>query len=142
MTDWERAKTLLTGEITCVLVKGDSTLVSTKRGIAPMIDWLGEGQRLAGFAAADRIVGKAAAMLFVKAGLSAVYAEVLSEPGKAYLEKRGIPVTYGVLTPAIINRAGDGPCPMEAAVAGIDDPEEGLLALSAKLAALRGKKSS
>ncbi len=142
MTDWERAKTLLAGETTCVLVKGDSTLVSTKRGIAPMIDWLGQGQTLAGFAVADRIVGKAAAMLFVKAGLSAVYAEVLSEPGKAYLERRGIPVTYGVLTPAIINRAGDGPCPMEAAVADIDDPEEGCLTLSAKLAALRGKKSS
>lgn len=142
MTDLERAKELLTGETTCVLVKGDAALVSTKRGIAPMIDWLQEGLTLAGFAVADRIVGKAAAMLFVKAGLSAVYAEVVSERGKAYLEKRGIPVTYGVVTPDIINRAGNGPCPMEAAVAAIDDPEEGFLALSAKVAALRGARSS
>ena len=38
---------------------------------------------------------------------------------------------------AIVNRAGDGPCPIESAVADIDDPQEALVAVRQKLADLR-----
>ena len=130
-------KELLTGKTTCVLKKGDIILTSEYSGIRPMLEWLGEGRDLEGYAVADKIVGKAAAMLFVKAGLSSVYAEVLSIPGKNYLEARGIPVAYGTLTERIINRDGNGLCPMEQTVLNIDDAEEGYLALKAKSEELR-----
>ena len=128
---------LLTGKTTCVLSNGTTILKSEYSGIRPMLEWISEGRELKGFAVADKIVGKAAAMLFVKAKLASVYAEVLSVPGKKYLEAHGIPVTYGTLTDRIINRKGDGLCPMEQTVLNIDDAEEGYLALKAKSEELR-----
>ena len=61
--------------------------------------------------AADRIVGKAAALLYVMMGVKGVFAEVLSESALAVLNKHGVHAEYSVLTPNIINRAGDGLCP-------------------------------
>ena len=83
------ARDYLTGSVSCVLKKGEELLLSEKSGIRPMLDWIGEGRALRDFDAADKIVGKAAAMLFVKAGIRSVYAAVLSRPGKEYLEKHG-----------------------------------------------------
>ncbi len=123
MTNIEKAKLLLVSESTCVLVREDTTYVSNLRGIAPMIDYLSNGVDLKGFSAADRIVGKAAAMLFVKAGIKEVYAEVLSVKGKEFLEQNGINVTYETLTDKIINRTKTDICPMEKTVDKINDVE-------------------
>ena len=80
MIDAIRAKTLLhEANHTCVLCRGDVTHVSDRIGIAPMMEFLDAGLELRGFCAADRIVGKAAALLFVLAGVCAVYADVMSE---------------------------------------------------------------
>ena len=131
------AKDYLTGSVSCVLKRGDELLLSQQSGIRPMLDWIGEGRDLQGFDAADKIVGKAAAMLFVKAGIRAVYAAVLSRPGKEYLERHGIAVTYDTLTERIINRRGDGLCPMEETVLHIHAAEEGYAALVKKAEELR-----
>lgn len=130
-------KDFLTEKTTCVLAKGESVLTSESAGIRPMLDWIGEGRDLRGFSAADRIVGKAAAMLFVYAGITNVYAEVLSLPGKKYLEEHGITIGFGTLTERIINRRGDGLCPMEETVLNIDDASEAYKALKAKAEALK-----
>lgn len=133
-------KEYLHGAVTCVAVHGDIILTSQKTSIQPMMGWLSEQRNLHSFQIADKIVGKAAAMLFVKAGISSVYAEVLSFPAKEYLEAHGIPVTCRTLTERIINRTGTGICPMEAAVLDIDDAEEGYRALQETLAKLRQAK--
>ncbi len=44
------------------------------------MEWLGSGMDFRGCAAADKIVGKASAMLFVLAGVKAVYACTSHEP--------------------------------------------------------------
>ena len=49
-------------------------ITSDKRGVAPMLDFLREGKRFVGYSAADRVVGKSAAMLFIKAGIKEIYA--------------------------------------------------------------------
>lgn len=124
MTDLERAKALLADDptLTCVFCRNGETLTSQKRGIAPPMDFLDADRDLRGFSVADRIVGRAAALLFVLAGVKEVHAEVLGEGALGVLNESGIPVTYGTLTPCVINRRGDGPCPMERAVEAIDDP--------------------
>lgn len=137
-TDLIRATEKLAGH-SIVLCHGQKMLISDGRGIAPMVDWLAEGRELRGFSAADAVVGKAAAMLFVYAGVVAVYAQVLSQAGKDYLEKYGIPVRYGTLTGYIRNRTGDGICPMEQTVALLDVPKEGYDALVRRLSELRGQ---
>ena len=139
MTDLERAKELLTGSANCVLVKGDITYISRKRGIAPMLDFLGAGVPLDGFSAADRIVGKAAAMLFVRAGVVSVYGEVMSRSGADFLEACGVDCSWGELAEVIINREGTGMCPMEQTVLEMNDYHGAFCALSAKRALLRRK---
>lgn len=134
-------KTLLKGKTTCVLVKGECVFTSESTGIRPMLDWIGEGRDLRGFEAADRIVGKAAATLFVYAGVKNVYAEVLSEPGRRYLEENGIAVRWEALTERIVNRRGDGLCPMEETVMDIIDASEAYRALKAKAEELAGSKN-
>ncbi len=139
MTDLVRAKNALSGH-TIALVRGETVLTSDKRGIAPMLDFLEQGQKLSGFCVADVVVGKAAAMLFVKAGITAVHAVLLSEAGKEFLEKSGVAVSYDKLTSRILNRSGEDVCPMEKTVANIDGVEEGYLALKRKAAELSARR--
>ncbi len=105
-----------------------------------MMKFIGKGKDLKGYSAADMIVGKAAAMLFVKAGICAVHGKVMSEAASEYLEAHHIPHSYDKLTEQIINRTGDNICPMEAAVANISDPEEGYNALFNKIQEMRKKQ--
>lgn len=83
----------------------------------------------------DSIVGKAAALLMVCGGARSVKAGVLSEGGKCVLEEHGVPYGYDVLVPNIINRRGDGICPMEE-VAKDCDTSNIVAAIGRKLAEL------
>ena len=141
MTDLENAKANLDGHSICLCRDGE-IITDDGRGISPMMRFLTEGKDLEGYAAADFIVGKAAAMLFAKAGVSAVYGKVMSGSAKAFLEAHSIPCEWETLTEKIINRAGTGICPMEQTVAGIDDVEEACSALAEKLSEMRRMSGS
>ncbi len=136
MTDIELAKAHLDGHSICLCRDGEY-FTDDGRGISPMIRLIEEGRDLHGYAVADIIVGKAAAMLFIKAGIHEVYGEVMSRAGYDCLQQHDIPCAYGKLTEKIINRKGDGICPMEQTVALIDDPEEGTIALQQRMMELR-----
>ena len=144
MRDLDRAKKMLAEQptITCVVCGGELLYVSEKRGIAPMMDFLDAGYDMQGFSAADRIVGRAAAMLFVMAGVSHVYAEVMSEGAFSLLRANGIDASYGTLTPFIINRKGDGQCPMEDAVRDINDPAQARAAIRQTMQRLKERGGS
>lgn len=121
--DLQIAKNNLSGHTICLCKNGDC-LYSEKRGIAPMMDFIASGANLAGYSVADIVVGKAAALLFVKCGIKNVFAKTLSENGKKILERYGIDYKYETLAEKIINRSRTDICPMEKAVANTDDPEE------------------
>lgn len=138
MTDLERAVALLhEGDHSVVLVRGDDVLVSDDRGVAPLVGWVDSGDDLSGFSAADRVVGRAAALLYVLLGVEAVHGDVMARGAMDVLSAHGITASHGTLAEQIVNRAGTGPCPMEAATAGIDEPSEALRAIKAKQAELR-----
>lgn len=125
MTDLDRAiECLKTEHHTCVLCKGEQILCSDRTGIAPMTEYLKEKTDLSGFSAADKIVGKAAAFLFVLAGVRNVYAEVMTTEAKNYLTGQGIKAICEIETDRIVNRKKTGICPMEQAVEGCTDPQE------------------
>lgn len=124
---------------TIALCKGENIITSDKKGISPMIGFIDDGADLRGYSAADLVVGKTAAMLFVKAGIKEVSAKNLSKSGKEYLEKHGITVKYGVLTDKILNRSGDGICPMECAVSDTENFDEGYRLIKEKLEILMTK---
>lgn len=118
---------------TCVLCKGDLYYTADTRGIAPMMQFLEKRIDLVGFSVADRVVGRAAAMLFALAGIREVWADVISCGALEFFSKNQIAVEYGTLTERIINRSGDGFCPMETAVMGIDEPQEAYRILMQKM---------
>jgi len=124
MTDIERAKTLLAdNDYTCVLCKGNVTHTSNVNGIYPLIKFLSEDTDLKGFSAADKIVGKGAAMLFALAGVKEVFSNVMSEPAIGVFSANNILYSYNTVTKHINNRAGTGLCPIENTVMEIDNPQ-------------------
>lgn len=147
MNDWERAKSVLAKDdsLGCVAVRTDADgrtemLTGTGRGVRPLLVWLAEGRSLVGFSAADRVVGKGAALLYARLGVKAVWARTMSEAGLAALRSNGIEAAYGMLVPVILNRRRDGMCPIERAVEHIDDPvaaEPAIRAAVARLMAAR-----
>ena len=136
MKDITKAKTILESGYTCVLVKGKMSLTSKRNGIVPMVKFLNDGIGLEGFSVADKIVGKAVAMLFVLAKVEEVYAEVLSKTAISVLEANGISYSYKILTDNIINRQGTGLCPMEETVKDIFDCKQAYEKIKVKLASL------
>lgn len=136
MRDLDTAKRNLDGHSIC-LCKDSTILTDDSRGIAPMMKLIAAGTDLRGYSAADLIVGKAAAMLFVKAGIVSVFGRVMSEAALHYLEQHGISAEYDTLTGKIINRLGTDICPMEKTVAVINDAEQGYEALKQKIAELK-----
>ena len=128
MTDIEIAKENLHGHSICLCRNGEY-FTDDGRGISPMMKFIAENRDLAGYSVADVIVGKAAAMLFVKAGISEVYGETMSRTGAEFLKMHNIPFSYGTMTEKIINRVGTDICPMEKTVADISDAREAYAAL-------------
>ena len=133
-TNLQKARDLLeTGEYTCVLRLNDAVYTATERGVKPLLSWLDSGLDLQGFSAADRVVGRATAFLYCLLGVKEVYARVMSCPAAEVLKANGIAAEAGQLVDGIINRRGTGPCPFEAAVMDIHDPQEALAAIRKKM---------
>ena len=141
MTDLELAKEALAGH-TIALCRNGDVITSDKRGVAPMVDFIREGRDLDGYSAADLVVGRAAAMLFISAEIRELHAKVLSSGAKALLDDHGISVSFDTLTEQIVNREGTGPCPMERAVSGTDDIREGVSLIGDTLDRLRAKNQN
>ncbi len=136
ITTIKKAKRALKKEnASAVLINKEQNITETShlKGIKPILEWLKDERGiLNGAFVADKIVGKAAAMLMVKGGVKKVYAEVLSRPGAKILKCAKIPYSYGKLVDKIINRDGTDICPMEKTVEGIDDIEKAYEALIEK----------
>ena len=138
-TEFERAWALLQEEgYTCVLCKEEQVFTSRMRGVKPLLSWYDQGLDVKGFSVADKVVGKAAAFLYVLLGVGEVYAQVMSRPAKMVLDTYGIPNGCEEEVDAIRNRTNTGYCPMETAVWNIADPEEALTAIRQKVKELNG----
>lgn len=125
------------GQAACVVLRdGEIVRAETGRGVAPMIRLYEDGA-LQGAYVVDKIVGKAAAMLMTLGGVSGCYALTVSRAALDWFVGHGIPVEYEVCAEYIVNRAGDGICPMEQTVKELTDATEALVALKQKIADLR-----
>jgi hypothetical protein len=133
----EQARNILTaGGYTCVLRKNETVHTATERGVKPLVRWLTEGLDVRGFSAADKVVGRATAYLYVLLGVKEVWAAVMSEAAAEVLIRHGIAASQDKLVPNIINRAGTGICPFEEAVLEIQSPEDALTAIREKMAVM------
>ena len=134
MNDLEKAIMLLNdGSYTCAACRGDEKYTSTMRGVKPLLDLIDAQQTLDGYSVADRVVGRAAAFLYVELKAQRVHALIMSRAAQEVFIRYGIEYSYGALVDAIFNRTNTGLCPMESAVCDIQTPHEAELAVRARL---------
>ncbi len=140
MNDLNKAKELLfKGNFTCVICKNSIVFTSELRGVKPLVNWYKDGIDTTDFSAADKVIGKATAFLYVLLGVKNVYAGVISKTALQVLAENKINVEYTTLVDYIINRTGDGVCPFENAVMNIEDKDEAYKAILNKMEELNIK---
>lgn len=123
--DRQAVERLRAEQCSCVIRNGEMMRSFHQRGVSDLWRLLHEEPALlrGGFIA-DKVVGKGAAALMAAGGVRGVYALTLSRPALELLEGARIPVEYERLVPNIINRTGDGICPVESLCADAQTPEE------------------
>ena len=92
------------------------------RGLLRAIEKLGKGSF--GSSVADRIVGRAAAMLCAYSKAASVFAVTISEEGIKVLENYGVFCRFENRVPNILNNEGTDICPFEKLVMDLTKPEE------------------
>ncbi|MBN2260263.1 MAG: DUF1893 domain-containing protein [Clostridiales bacterium] len=127
MKDFDMAKNLIVeNKYACVIVKeGKVIYASDARGIFPLY----EAKEilkidLNGAALADKVIGKAAAMIAVEGGVEAIHGQVMSVNAINYLIQHEITYSFDLLTEYIKNRELTGMCPVETRAITTDDYSE------------------
>jgi hypothetical protein len=125
MQDLEMAKERLhEGGLGLSIVKDGCVLYeSTRHGIYDFLNAVEkEGAMLLGAAVADRVVGKAIALLCIYAKVEAVYAMILSVEARATLEQHSVHHEWEALVENVLNIDQTGTCPFERVVMRISNP--------------------
>lgn len=119
------------GEAGLMVLQDDRVVFSsTGSGIRAALQLHDEQpELLRGACIVDRIIGRAAAMVFADGGAAAIYGDVMSCGARDDLEAAGIDWQAGELVQTIINRQGTGMCPMEQTILEITNLQTGLQAL-------------
>jgi hypothetical protein len=117
---------------------GEVIFSSGSRGVAPLVEAVDAFGRegLMGVVTADRIVGRAAALLNVYMGAVEVHALLISAGAEEVLGENGVGFVFREETDAIKMWDGVVFCPFERLVQGVSDPEEAYLMIRAKLSDL------
>ncbi len=126
MDDLEQAKRALKDKnLSLVFVKNSQIIFETDAeglaGFLQAIDTLG---RLSGSSVADRVIGKAAALLCAYSKVKATFAITLSRSGLETLKTHNIRSEFENLTPTILNMKKSDKCPFEKLVENVKAPVE------------------
>ena len=111
-----------------MLFQTDSHKIS---GFIRAIDTL--GTQLNGASVADRVAGKALALLCIYSGIHEVYAEVLSKKAQVIFQENKVPCQSEHLVENVLDFSKTGVCPFEKAAAEVSDPKDSYVAFKALL---------
>lgn len=134
--DIQRAKDLMDKEeLSLVVVREGKVLFkSGQPGIKSLLRVLTSSpETLSGSFVSDRIVGKAAAFLFLLGNISGLYTPLISTEGLKLLRSEKIDLYYYREIPHVRNRNGDSICPMEKLCMDVEDPLVALELLTKKV---------
>ena len=136
MQDLELAKKqLYDKQLTLAIVKNGSVIYETDAhrisGFIRAIDTL--GMQLCGASVADKVAGKALALLCVYAGIREVYAEVLSKKAQEIFDQNQVTYQWQQIVDNVLDINKTGVCPFEKAAAEITNPDESYDAFKALL---------
>ena len=122
----------------CIVGGGKVIFESASRGISGFLDAMQIfGDRLEGASVADRVVGKAVALLCVDSRVGAVYASTLSRDAKRLFDDCQVRVEWGELAESILDTGRRDTCPFERLASGIVDPKDAYIRLRALQCSLR-----
>ncbi len=143
MQDLEIAKEqLYSKQLTLSIVKNSQVLFQTDShrisGFIHAIDTL--GKELNGASVADRVAGKALALLCVYAGIHEVYAEVLSKKAQALFQENKVICQWETLVDNVLDLKKTGVCPFEKAASEISDPKNSYAVFKALLEKMKACK--
>lgn len=127
MKDLEMAKKILEEkELTLAIVKeGKVLFTSTDKGIKPMYTAVLEHrEELKGASIADRVIGRAAAILCKYADINELYTKLISNEAVKVFANSSIKFFYDESSPYIKNRDKTDMCPVEKLSQNIQSPEE------------------
>ena len=142
--DLELAKLKLIEEnLSLVIVKKGKVIFETKKqGISGFLQAIEKlDKNLVAASAADKIVGVAAAMLCVYAGVDSVFALTISEEGIRVLEDNNIICLFDNKVSNILNRSKTDVCPFEKLAMDSGNSEDAYVKLKS-LASQMMKKST
>ena len=122
----EKAKSiLLSSASTIAVISNGEVFTSQERGVKPLLFLLKEKKEfLKGASVADQVIGKAEALLMALGEIKEVHTLIISEPAIKVFEKHNIPCFYDKKVTRIVNRTGDGLCPMESLCLDVENPQE------------------
>ena len=140
MNDLELAKTqLYTKNLTLAIVKKGKILLETDShrisGFIGAIEKLND--ELQDASVADRVAGKAIALLCVYSGIGHVYAEVLSKKAEAVFNENGVCYEWKKMVDNVLDVNKSSVCPFEKLAAEISNPEESYPKFKALLEKMR-----
>lgn len=125
MKDIDLAKEVLEkNACTLVIVKEGKVIFSSHdKGIKPMYTVVcNMKEKLHGASVADRVIGRAAAMLCKFANIKELHTKIISEGAVKVLKSSNIQFTYEEMSSYIKNRDKTGMCPVEQLSQDIDSP--------------------
>jgi len=143
MTDLEKAKRILKDKNqSLVIIKDGKTIFcSDSPGIDGILQAIEKfGEQLSGASVADKVIGKAAALLLAYTQIAEAYAVIMSRKGLGTLRNHDIPVEYDVLVPEILDRKGRDICPFEKFVLKIESPSQAFEELKRYVESLKERK--
>jgi len=122
---------LLEKDLSLVIVKNGKVIFETnKQGINGFLQAIEElNSNLVGSSVADKIVGVAAAILCVYAGVVSVFALTISEEGINLLEDNNITYMFKKKVLNILNRDKNDVCPFEKIALNSRNPDDTYLKL-------------
>ena len=112
-------------KLTCIAAKEQVAFTHNSRGVKPVIEFWSK-EFLNDAIIVDKVIGKASALFMAASSAKHIHGVVMSQLAAEFLEKSGVSYSADTIVPKIINRAGDGLCPMESAVADVESLEEGI----------------
>jgi ribosome biogenesis protein Tsr3 len=108
----------------CIVKNGKIILETGSRGVSGFLDAIERfGDRLVGASVADRVAGKAIALLCVYAKIKAIYAVILSSEAKSVFAKYEVHHEWKELVANILDAEKVGVCPFEKSVEKISSPK-------------------
>lgn len=117
---------LKSGDFTLAMVSDENIITKKERGVKPLLELINDNNDYSDYCAADKVIGRAAAFLYVILNVKTIHCGILSENAARVFSQYNISYSYDKIVPYIENRQKNGVCPMETATLNCEDPHEAL----------------